>query len=187
MRKLRFLTGFCSLFSAAFAICLFIFFCSVALSEGNSENATGNNILQELEKIPEWIRPPKYKYSPKDKPDPFVPFIQAREQKEPLVQPKKKKRVLTPLEKIEATQLKLVGIIWYADQPENALAMVELPDGKGFILKKGVLVGRSGGRVIKILPDQVLLQEEGINIFGKLEKRNIVLRLHTNKEEINEQ
>jgi len=184
MRKLRALTIFCSLFSA---ICLFTFFCSVALSEDSAKNATENNILQKLEKIPEWIRAPKYKYSPEGKPDPFVPFIQAGEQREPLVQSEKKKRALTPLEKIEATQLKLVGIIWYADQPENALAMVELPDGKGFILKKGVLVGRSGGRVIKILSDQVLIQEEVINISGKLEKRNIVLKLHANKDESNEQ
>ena len=183
MRKLRALTIFCSLFSA---ICLFTFFCSVALSEDSAKNATENNILQKLE-IPEWIRAPKYKYSPEGKPDPFVPFIQAGEQREPLVQSEKKKRALTPLEKIEATQLKLVGIIWYADQPENALAMVELPDGKGFILKKGVLVGRNGGQVIKISPDQVLIQEEVVNIFGKLEKRNIALKLHSTKEESNEQ
>ena len=184
MRKPGFLIISCLLFSA---VCLLIFSCSVALSKDKGANESENNLLQELEKIPEWIRPPEYKYSPGGKPDPFVPFIQAQEQKRPLVQPEKKKRVLTPLEKVEPAQLKLVGIIWYADRPEAALAMVELPDGKGFILKKGVLVGRNGGQVIKISPDQVLIQEEVINIFGKLEKRNIALKLHSTKEESNEQ
>jgi type IV pilus assembly protein PilP len=184
MRNNSFLIVSCSLFSV---FCLLIFSCSSALSEDKGAKDSGDKLLQELDKIPEWIRPPDYKYSPIGKPDPFVSFIQVQKQERSISRPKKSKRILTPLEKVEATQLKLVGIIWYADRPEAALAMVELPDGKGFILKKGALVGRSGGHVVKISPDQVLIQEEVVNIFGKLEKRNIALKLHPSKEESNEQ
>ena len=50
---------------------------------------------------------------------------------------------LTPLQKYEIEKLKLVAIIWGED---GSVAMMELPDGKGYTIRIGDLIGNRGGR-----------------------------------------
>jgi Tfp pilus assembly protein PilP len=79
---------------------------------------------------------------------------------------KKVKRVpLTPLEKLDLSQLKLVGII-LSDRGNKA--MVEDASGKGYVLQQGTYVGRSSGRVTKILKEKVIIEEEIENDDGQI-------------------
>ncbi|RLC26980.1 MAG: hypothetical protein DRH21_00575 [Deltaproteobacteria bacterium] len=89
---------------------------------------------------------------------------------------KKKKRIpLTPIEKVDLSQLKLVGII-FASSGNKAL--VEDASGKGFVIKKGTRIGINSGRVIKILKGRVVVEEEAESILGKtsLVKRELKLQ-----------
>jgi type IV pilus assembly protein PilP len=89
---------------------------------------------------------------------------------------KKKKRIpLTPIEKVDLSQLKLVGIIL---APGRNKALVEDASGKGFVIKKGTSIGIKSGRVIKILKGRVVVEEEAESILGKtsLVKRELKLQ-----------
>ena len=127
--------------------------------------------------FPDWLTPSPYSYSPQGKADPFVPFLQPRVEAEDRVEPERPPRPLTPLERVEVRQLRLVGIIWDADPSRDPSAMVELPDGKGFILKKGTTVGPNRGQVMEIFPDQVLITEQVTNIYGETVERRTTLEL----------
>ena len=89
---------------------------------------------------------------------------------------KKEKRIpLTPIEKVDLSQLKLVGIIF---APRGNKALVEDASGQGFIIKKGTGIGINSGRVIKILKGRVVVEEEAESILGKtsLVKRELKLQ-----------
>ncbi|MDQ7032058.1 MAG: pilus assembly protein PilP [Desulfonauticus sp.] len=128
--------------------------------------------------LPDWLKPPVYHYDPKGKVDPFVPFVDRVNR----AFNRSQKRHLTPLERIDVTQLRLEGILWSSD-PHLTRAVVELPDGKCFILKQGTVVGQNDGRVIKITPDKVIVKEKVMDIFGNLKNREVILKLHSKQGE----
>jgi type IV pilus assembly protein PilP len=93
---------------------------------------------------------PEFSYNPVGKPDPFSPFIQLTPEKIP------KTAFLTPLQKYDISQLRLVAIITL---PEGSVALVEDQQGKGYMLKKGTLIGRHDGKVKAIHKDRVVIEE----------------------------
>lgn len=99
-----------------------------------------------------------YEYSPKGKTDPFMPWFENKSETVPVpVGVKAKLRVsLTPLEKLDLVQLRLVGIIL---SPRGNQALVEEPSGKGYIITEGTYIGTNGGKVAKILKDRVMVEE----------------------------
>ena len=116
----------------------------------------------------------EYAYDPIGKPDPFKPFIQ-------LIPIKEASRSvpLTPLQKYEISQLKLVAII---TTPEGNIALVEDSAGKGYFLKKGTGIGKNDGKVKKILKDKVIIEEVYEDIFGQKKVNEISLFLHRIEE-----
>ncbi|MCJ7617022.1 MAG: pilus assembly protein PilP [Desulfobacterales bacterium] len=82
---------------------------------------------------------------------------------------------LTPIEKVDLSQLKLVGII---SAPSGNKALVEDASGKGFVIKKDTRIGINSGRVVEILKNLVVVEEEAENILGKtiLVKRELKLQ-----------
>lgn len=135
----------------------------------NSENASS-------EMVPEWVKPSDYTYSPIGKPDPFKSFV--RTGPAPAARQEQPQRPLTPLEQLDVSQLQLVGILWYPEDPDKVMAMVRLPDGKGFVLRKGSRVGQNNGQVVTISSDEVVVREEYTTIFGKQETRYKTLKLY---------
>jgi type IV pilus assembly protein PilP len=71
---------------------------------------------------------------------------------------------MTPLQKFEISQLKLVAII---SLPEGNIALVEDGTGKGYFVKKGTLIGKNDGKVTKILKDKVLIEEVYQDVLGQ--------------------
>ena len=121
-------------------------------------------------------------YSPENKIDPFRPLFREgpREEKEEEFEVSQKvereKRIpRTPLERIDLNQLKLVGII---QAPGGNKGLVEEATGKGYIITMGTYMGTNGGRVIDILNDRVIVEEETEDVLGKLtlQKRELKLQ-----------
>jgi type IV pilus assembly protein PilP len=118
-------------------------------------------------------------YSPAGKVDPFLPLFEEKPAAadEAGAEKKKKKRrmPLTPLERVDLSQLKLVGVI---QAPSGNKALVEEASGKGYIIKKGTFIGIHAGRVLEIKKDRVVVEEEVENVLGQytLEKKELKLQ-----------
>jgi len=102
--------------------------------------------------------------------DPFAPLFKEEVASKPeeavVAKSETKRRIpLTPLEKIDLSQLKLVGIV-RAQSGEKAL--VEEASGKGYIVTKGTYIGLNAGRVLQILGDGIVIEEEIEDALGKV-------------------
>jgi type IV pilus assembly protein PilP len=113
-------------------------------------------------------------YDPRGKIDPFEPLFK----EEKVVAAKKterKKRIpRTPLERIDLSQLKLVGIILATS---GNRALVEEASGKGYVIKNGTFIGTNGGKIISIQKETVTVEEEFEDVYGKLMIRKRELKL----------
>ena len=99
--------------------------------------------------------------------NPFAPLFKDEEAPMPQQQKKKAERriPLTPLEKIDLSQLKLVAVI-RAESGNRAL--VEEASGKGYVVTRGTYIGIRSGRIIDILKDRLVIEEELEDAFGKV-------------------
>lgn len=102
---------------------------------------------------------PKYAYNQMGRRDPFenpLKNLGASLQDE---------ESLTPLQKVDLAQLRVIGIIIGRGEPT---AMVVDPKGKSFILKKGVKVGKNNGVVIGINSDSITVREKYVDFSGEV-------------------
>ena len=93
---------------------------------------------------------------------------------------KEREKFIQPLQRYDVSQLKLVGIIWDINNPR---ALVEDASGKGFIVTKGVLIGRNEGRVTEIRDNEVTVMEETVDFYGDRKVNEIKLKLYKGEEE----
>jgi type IV pilus assembly protein PilP len=109
-------------------------------------------------------------YDSTGKLNPFLPLIQEKEEKSVagLVVDEKPKRVLTPLEKMELSQIKLVAVILMENRQ---LAMVEEATGKGYEVNIGTYMGKNNGQVSKINQSSIVVKEYVKDYKGKLQAR----------------
>jgi len=112
-------------------------------------------------------------YDPTGKIDPFKPLFQ---DKPKVNRGKKRKKRLpqTPLERIDISQLKLVGIILASS---GNRALVEESTGKGYVIKKGTYIGTNSGKVVKINKQTVIVEEEIEDVSGKIAVRKREIKL----------
>ena len=127
----------------------------------------------------------EYRYNPMGKVDPFLPFfleqetgfssetagggsegedgLEARMQKilEKLREPK------TELQRYSLTELSVTAIV---KTGEKVTAMVVDPEGRGYVLEKGMYIGKMGGVV-----DQIQCEEKK-GEFGKESVRKIIIK-----------
>jgi len=95
-----------------------------------------------------------YTYNPKGKIDPFQPWLSGV--MDTSESGSQKRLPLTPLEKVDLSQLKLVGVVL---SPSGNKALVEETSGKGFVITPGTYVGTNGGKVVEIYKDKVIIEE----------------------------
>ena len=81
---------------------------------------------------------------------------------------------LTPLQRVELGQLRLVGVIIGRGEPA---AMVVGPDGKAYILKKGAKVGKNNGVVVGIDAQGVKIKEKYVDFSGEVRTSDQELQL----------
>jgi len=119
-------------------------------------------------------------YDFKGRVDPFIPLISEKKESAPVAVAKAKipKRVLTPLEKMELSQIKLVAILQSA---KGTVAMVEEASGKGYEVRVGTYMGRNGGQVSAITPDGLRVKEFYTDYRGKRRERIEEVKFHKNE------
>ena len=91
--------------------------------------------------------------------DPFVPLSAIRRPLEVSTEP------ATPLQSYDLAQFRLVGVIVGKGASK---AMVVAPDGKSYVLAKGVKIGKNNGVVIEITSDVILVQEKYYDFSGNV-------------------
>jgi type IV pilus assembly protein PilP len=152
-------------------------------AEAGAPEAPGAEV--EPEPTPEDVlKKVAYAYDPKGKIDPFqsVFVTQPREGTKVRISARERKIPLTPLQKIDLSQLKVVGIIVSATGNK---ALVEDPSGKGYVITKGTYVGANFGRVRKIIRDRVIVEEEVEDFFtGQMKLQTVDLILQKKLGEV---
>ena len=113
-------------------------------------------------------QPERPRYSSVGKRDPFRPLS---------LKPKASQRArenLSPLERYELRELKLVGIVWGIQEPK---AMVEDATGLGYIVKVGTLIGPNEGKVKQIKPGEVVIEESSVDFYGAKKSQEVSMKL----------
>jgi type IV pilus assembly protein PilP len=89
--------------------------------------------------------------------DPFVPFVQER-----VVATEMPREELAGMRKFEPGQLSVVAIVL---SPSDAFAMVQDSNNQGYIIREGLLLGRTGV-VEAIVPNKVIVKNYTYNLAG---------------------
>jgi type IV pilus assembly protein PilP len=113
-----------------------------------------------------------YTYNAAGRRDPFAPII---------VPEAKRSAALDrpPLERYNITEFKLSGIVWGGF---GYNAILEGPDGKGYFVHTGTVVGPNRGVVKKITPTTLVIEEKYKNYTGTTERRETVVELRKPQE-----
>jgi Tfp pilus assembly protein PilP len=100
--------------------------------------------------------------------DPFRPFtLNVRSNV-------RRRENLSPLERYELGQLKLVGVIWNLKEPT---AMVEDSAGLGYLVKVGTPIGASDGMVKSIKQNEIVIEEFFVDLYGARKRREVSMRV----------
>ena len=117
-------------------------------------------------------------YNPEGKIDPFEnPLKKEGPQStvEEEVEPNQPDRIRqTPLERIDLSQLTLVGVIKFLS---GYKAIVEEQSGKGYMIQVGTYIGSNYGQVTEIQNDRIVIQEKVKDILGKYKDQTSYLKL----------
>ncbi len=114
----------------------------------------------------------EYTYDPGGRPDPFKSVLVRGDQKNT--------RFLPPLQQRDVSEMRLIAIVW---GELGKMAMLQLPDGKGYSVKEGTKVGPNDGVIKKITFNEVIVRERFMDIFGEKQTREVVLELRPGGEE----
>ena len=96
-------------------------------------------------------------YVRENRTDPFVPFIQER-----VSVTEMPVEELSGMQKFEPGQLKVVAIML---SPVDKFAMVQDSNNQGYIIREGILLGRTGV-VEAIVPNRVIVKNYSYNLAG---------------------
>lgn len=118
----------------------------------------------------------KEKYDSQGKIDPFNPLIQEKtEENRPVIVDEGPKRILTPLEKIDLNQMRLVAVII---MEKRRIAMVEEASGKGYEVGIGTYIGKNQGKVSEIKDSSIVINERVKDYKGRLKEHVQEIKLH---------
>jgi type IV pilus assembly protein PilP len=113
----------------------------------------------------------QYAYNPLGKRDPFrSPLEDIRNQ----AQGSQVEACNEPLCQWDLDQLILVAVV---TGDANPIAMVEDPQGRGYIVKRNTKIGKQGGKVTQILRDSVTVTEFWTAPDGKVNPNPVSMRL----------
>ena len=107
-----------------------------------------------------------YSYDPKSRRDPFHALTKAI----------KKEMILDvpPLQRYQLSDVKILGIVWGG---YGYYGLIQTPDGKGYTVKEGMLMGTNNG-VIKAITDKaIIVSEPTIDFTGKKIEKEVELLL----------
>ena len=108
-----------------------------------------------------------YTYDPKSRRDPFQSLTR-------LVKIDRTRMELPPLQRVQLSDVKLLGIIWGG---YGYYGLVKTPDGKGYTVKEGMLMGTNNGVISAITDKAVTVSEPSLDIAGNKSTKDIVILL----------
>ncbi len=119
----------------------------------------------------------EYSYNASGKPDPFEPLVTDMifTKKSP-PEGSKDSPELPPLQKYDLSEFKLVAII--LGDNNARVGMVEDKAGYGYILRKGMLVGKHDGIIQDITENSVLVTEKITDAEGKEATKTTTLNIY---------
>ncbi len=112
-------------------------------------------------------------YDPTTRRDPFTALIDISKDKDG------KKTSLPPLQQVGLTELNIIGVMWGGF---GFTAMVQTPDGKGYSVRRGTLVGPNNGVVTSITQKGLVVTERYTDIYGRQKEREHIKLLHNEEE-----
>ncbi len=134
-----------------------------SLSEPNPATRESSRISEKQSNFPEGLSGP-----PTGRRDPFRPFnLTVRSSV-------KRRENLSPLERYELGQLKLVGVILDSKEPR---AMVEDSSGLGYVVKVGTPIGAGDGIVKAIKQNEIIIEEFFLDLYGARKRREVSMRI----------
>ncbi|MBW2491384.1 MAG: pilus assembly protein PilP [Deltaproteobacteria bacterium] len=138
-----------------------------ATAPADISNSKPKVVAEKSQTAPKTIRPEMTDfYNPEGKLDPFEPLFKKETVSVAVGKKKiKRRKPLTPLERINLSQLTLVGII---QASSGNRALVQETTGKGYVVKKGTYIGTNSGKIVQILKDRIIIEEESEDIYGKV-------------------
>lgn len=103
---------------------------------------------------------PKFVYQVEGRRDPFLPLLALAGKSENI-------EFANPLEAYDLVQYQIKGVIIGFGEPR---AMIIAPDGKSYILKKGLRIGKSNGVILEISREKILVEERYQDLTGMTHK-----------------
>jgi Tfp pilus assembly protein PilP len=113
-----------------------------------------------------------FSYSPMGRRDPFSPIIIREERKA-------QSEDRPPLERYNIYEFKLTGVVWGGF---GYNAMLEGPEGKGYFVHVGTIIGQNRGVVKKISKTAMVIEEKFKTISGETDRKEIVIELRKKQE-----
>lgn len=110
-----------------------------------------------------------YSYDPKSRRDPFQSMVL-------MVKIGKAHSEMPPLQRFEISDMKLLGIIWGG---YGYYGLIQTPDGKGYTVKEGMLLGANNGTIKSISEKRILVSEPTMEVTGKRSTREVEIFLRT--------
>lgn len=114
---------------------------------------------------------PEYSYKPAGRRDPFMPLIVKEEKSKTVNRP--------PLERYNISEFKFTGIVWGGF---GYNAILEAPDGKGYFIRKGTVVGPNGGVVKSISSKHIIVEEKYKTFTGETRRKEIIVEMRKRQE-----
>lgn len=116
-----------------------------------------------------------YFYNPSGRRDPFLSLlVLARESDRARMTGD-----IPPLERHAIPEMRVIGIV---AGPSGYVAMLEMPDGRGYSVREGSIVGRNKGVVRRIDRGSVIVEEALKTRLGELQQRKYTLELRKKEE-----
>jgi type IV pilus assembly protein PilP len=112
-----------------------------------------------------------YTYDPTGRRDPFKPLIAA---KGPTPVPEPERMTCPPLQDFELASLKLIAIVW---GELGRKAMLKAPNGRGYAVTENMQVGSHCGRVRRIDPHALFIEERRKDAEGNVSTEEVIIRL----------
>lgn len=114
-----------------------------------------------------------YAYNASGRRDPFAPIIEK-------VSSKLRSKDKPPLERFNISEFILSGIVWGGF---GYNAILEGPDGKGYFVRVGTILGPNRGVVKKITQNTLIVEEKFKTFSGESERKEIVVEMRKKQEE----
>jgi len=108
-----------------------------------------------------------YSYDPKSRRDPFQSLTK-------IIKTASFQSQMPPLQRVQISDMKLLGIMWGG---YGYYGLIQTPDGKGYTVKDGMLLGTNNG-VIKTITDKaIIVSEPTIDLAGRKSTKEVELLL----------